>query len=1126
MKPKVLCILLYIISFIIIFFLQKEANAQFYNGMQLNFGKNRVQYQEYFWNYYRFDKYDIYFHTDGYELAEWTSDIIKEELPEVERFFGHSLNERFILIVFNKHQDFIQHNIGLVTGSESVNTGGTSKIIDNKAFVFFEGDREKFRKQVKKVLAKMVLNSTLYGGSMQQQITSSALMNIPDWYSKGLQSFVAEKWNLDIENKIRDGIRRGEYEKFNHFSAKEPALAGHSLWYYLYRTNGPGVIRNIIYMAQVNNDIEAGFVNVLGKSLKEVMEDWHTFYKNYFNEQEKNRTDPEGENVISWLRDGRSHRRARLSPDSKYLAYVSHKLGKYKIWIYNTETEKRTKVYTGGHKIKQITDYTYPVMAWNPKSKILSFVVEEKGHVWLYFYTIDEEKLSGRKVFGFEKILSYDYHSNGTDLVMSAIKNGQTDLFVFNIPANSSRRLTNGPADDYHPRFIDNSSGIIFASNRINDSLRAVNDIKKKMSPTFDIYRMDYSTQAKEASNITESRYSNEYRPYELADNIYTYLSDKNGIVNKHIAKYDSTISYVDTTTHYRYYAKTYPLSNYSTNMLDYSVASESLHHSRLFYKNDKAQLYQGKLNTGRDALKGDFRPTSYYRSRQNDIDNRLAALKAQEKKSTNQQDEKSEPTDKSEPGKKERTDSSGKAKVKKPPEEMNADSMVVDIMNYTFEREKYPEYYQKKEADELENRNVQRRGTQNSESNDEDDGMPRLRMYQTNFYKDQMVNKMDFGFINNSYQKFTGSAVYFNPGMTGLFKVGVKDLFENYRIVGGFRFSSDFNSNEFLVSLENLENRLDKQFIYHRQVIKQSGEVGVSKTRSHNLFFKLNYPFSQVSAIRSSLNVRYDKSTVLSQTRASLSEGNEYSTWTGQKLAYVFDNTRKIGLNLREGIRTKIFGEAYQEVDGEFNDLYVGGIDFRIYKRIHRSFIWAGRFAASTSLGSKRLVYYLGGVDGWMSFLSGTSKFNKGIPISQRDKYEFQTIATNMRGFSQNIRNGNSFALINTELRLPVIRYLFNRPLSSEFLNSLQVVGFGDFGSAWVGMSPYSKKNEFYTREIEKGPVKVIVENDRSAFVGGFGFGVRAKVFGYFLRGDIAWGVDNYEVLDPLFYLSMNFDF
>ena len=63
-----------------------------------------------------------------------------------------------------------------------------------------------------------------------------------------------------------------------------------------------------------------------------------------------------------------------------------------------------------------------------------------------------------------------------------------------------------------------------------------------------------------------------------------------------------------------------------------------------------------------------------------------------------------------------------------------------------------------------------------------------------------------------------------------------------------------------------------------------------------------------------------------------------------------------------------------------------------------------------------------MGGVDAWL-----TPKFNSETVVNQNENYSYQTLATNMRGFHQNVRNGNSFFLINSEIRFPLFKYIFN---------------------------------------------------------------------------------------------------
>jgi hypothetical protein len=198
-------------------------------------------------------------------------------------------------------------------------------------------------------------------------------------------------------------------------------------------------------------------------------------------------------------------------------------------------------------------------------------------------------------------------------------------------------------------------------------------------------------------------------------------------------------------------------------------------------------------------------------------------------------------------------------------------------------------------------------------------------------------------------------------------------------------------------------------------------------------------------------------------------------------------------------------------------------GADFRYYLKIHRQLIWATRFATSTSLGNNKLVYYLGSTDN--SFVPNDN-FNYDIQVDQSQNYAFQAVATNLRGFVQNIRNGNSFALINSEIRFPIFQYLINKPIRSDFFRNFQIIGFGDIGTAWTGSSPYSKNNALFKKDYNGNPISISVTKNVEPIVGGYGFGLRTRLLGYFMRADWAWGVDDGAVQPRIFYFSLGLDF
>jgi hypothetical protein len=439
-----------------------------------------------------------------------------------------------------------------------------------------------------------------------------------------------------------------------------------------------------------------------------------------------------------------------------------------------------------------------------------------------------------------------------------------------------------------------------------------------------------------------------------------------------------------------------------------------------------------------------------------------------------------------------------------------------IDISHYIFEKEKQNYYDQQWRKDymdiDLDTGHIQ---------------LPLIRIYETSFYNNYIVNQIDFSFLNNSYQVYSGGSPYFNPGVNLLTKIGAIDLFENYRITGGFRIAGNFDSNEYLLSIENLKGKFDKQLIFHRQAyFAQSGDT-LLKAFSHNIYLSYAKPFTPVFAFKGTVSYRNDKYIYLSRDIPTLNHDNFTQHWGSLKGELIYDNTRKRAVNIYFGTRFKIFGEYYRQLNKNASDMFVIGADFRKYTRIHRELIWANRFAASTSFGPTKLIYYLGGVDNWMGYLFNKyPMFDQSVPVTPNVNYGFQALATNMRGFTQNIRNGNSFALINSELRWPFVRYFAGHPLRSNFLNSLQAVGFGDIGTAWSGKDPWSGQNGYDTQIIKNGPVSVTLDSNTEPIVAGFGGGFRAQIMGYFIRADWAWGIENYYILPRIFYLSFSLDF
>ena len=1084
--------------------LPQSGKAQFYNGSQMSFGKNRVQYKDFLWTYYRFPRFDVYFYLNGKELATHTALYAQSYVGQLERKLQTTFEakDKFQFVVFNNMSDLKQSNIGL-SGDQQFNTGGVTYIVEHKVFVYFDGDYTHFDKQIRAGIAKLLIDKTIYGGSIGTQIKNATLINFPNWYVNGLVSYLSEEWSTETDNIVRDGILSGRYRKFNHLMGEDALYAGHSMWEYVARKYGERNIPDIIYMARISKSVENGFQYVLGVSFKTLMKDWRAYYESRYQP-----FDQLGHTVADNPLKTRKKPhlvlgQIKINPDGGSVAYTTNEEGKYRVFVKDLATQKNRMIFKRGHELDEKTDYTYPLLAWHPNGSILAMITEAKGMKFLYFYSTATHKFQKQFLYNFDKILDFSYAPDGRSFVFSAVQKGQSDLYIYTIASNSFDQLTKDPYNDLQPRFIDAGRKIIFTSNRPDDTLR-LKDSKKPFPPGFvtnDLFFYNFSSRSKVLYRVTHTPFTNEVQPMPYQGGYFTYLSDSNGIYNRFVAKFDSTITYVDTATHYRFFTSSKPLTNYQNNIIQHDANGAAGKYGEIIFSKNTYHLYLNNMPQAATAPVASLTNTPY-------MDELSMANSAEKGKIKTRLEAVAVPVHKK------RLVNVYDNEINKP----GTDTSRIDINNYRLSKQAFP---QGKGGDSLTRRKSAFAGFLTADASEFK--MPKQRNYNVAYSINQLVSQLDFNFLNASYQPYTGgsSPIYLYPGLNVLLKVGGIDLLEDYRITGGVRVDMNFENNEYLLSFENLKHRIDRQIIFHRQSVEETGDFSRIRHRIHELHYVLKYPFSEVFAIKGTAMVRYDKAVYLSTDPVNLLQPNVIKTWGGLKAELIYDNTRNLGLNLYSGWRYKIFGEYFKLLDAESKTLTVVGLDFRHYLKIHRTFIWANRFAASSSFGNNKLIYYMGGVDNWLN-----PKFNQENSVATGNDYAYQTLATNMRGFQQNIRNGNTFAVINSELRFPVFNYLFNRPIKSDFFNNFQIVGFADVGSAWTGINPYADENTHFKRTIDRKPLLITVLVQKNPIVAGYGAGLRSRLFGYFIRADWAWGVEDGQIQPRIFYFSLSLDF
>lgn len=1068
------------------------SHAQFYNGSSMRFGKNRVQHEDFDWFFRKYDQYTVYYYEGGKELSLFASEIVQQSLADISQRFEYYYEdqERINVMVYNKIEDFQQGNFGLNEEGDN-NIGGVTQLFGRNVFVYFDGNHQTFEQNIRLGIARVFAQQMAFGDTWLEMVKNTALLSIPDWYLSGLSSYFAGP-PPETEFLLKDAIKNDRFRRFNQLSKKEADLFGYALWAYVAEIYGEKLIPNILYMSRVGKGIESGFLYVLGVSFKQLKQDMLKHYTLKYGQRAEDLLTNSSVKPLARASKKYSYDQVRISPDGKKAAYVRKFLGKSKVYIVDLSTGKRRCVFRLGSKIDRIEDTGYPLLSWHPREDILSVVYPKSFEVKLLYINLESKEKIEKTLFNIDKVHSFSYASDGKKIILSGISEGVSNLYLYTMSSNTSMRLTNDIYDDLFPIFLQ-KDWILFSSNRPQDSLKTnIAQHPLAYQKNFDLFGLNINQPTPVLTRYTQTPFD-ETKPTLFDGERFAYLSNALGTTDVWVAARDSSISHVDTSIHYRFFIKPQVLSQDAQPSIDFSVSASKKMMAEIYYQGGKSHL----------MLKSDL--TQGVEINNNPQPNRSLD-----------------------------TTSSFKRKTKTLPRSsfinLQYQKINVSVDSNTFSEINTNDYRFLQESSPANtNTAVSTKAKAsvvdtNQQKAQEPIRVPSSHKYLINYTASDVVSQMDFDFANQLYQHFNGGP-YIPPGMGLVFKIGAKDMFEDYALDGGIRFALNGSSTEYFASLEDRSKRWDKKYSYQRQSAVYSFDQYSSKTLTQSVKARFTYPFSEVSSIRLTPSLRSDRGTLLSSDAITLPVEDIFEYWGGIKAEYVWDDSRAKETNIYYGTKAKIFGEHYRILNDFSENLSVLGADIRHSISIWRNLVWVNRFSCGFSFGTRKLVHYLGGVDNWIYFAEA-SRFDFKTPISNEAGYYFQTITPPLRGFIQNARNGNNFSLINSEVRFPIFKHFISKPIRSEFISNFQIIGFGDIGTAWTGPHPYSEENSFNTQTITDGNVTITLKNQTDPIAAGVGWGIRTTLLGYFIRFDRAWGIENYDFKKPRYYFSLGLDF
>ncbi len=510
------------------------------------FGQNRVQYKDFNFSYYESDNFITYFYPGGQDIAKYVIKAAEDNAEEISKMLDFRYKRKVDIIVYNTIGELNQTNIGIYEPGQ--NPGGNVKIPENKLFIYFNGDHRDLSRQIREGIADIYKDRIVRGAGFAEVVQNAVLLNLPDWYTMGLIQYIGEDWNSDMEDRLRDGILSGRYKQLNKLSPEDAVFVGHSIWHYIEEVHGKTVLNNIIYLTRINRSVDNGFLFVLGTNLSQTLEAWYVYYFNRFNNESKTSSLPSDSTIIPFkIKKGVNYYSPRLNADGKYVAYASNDMGRYRVHLLNTETEKKKVLLRGGFRTNtQFTDQSLPLLAWDPSGKRLAMIKEKRNKTFLFFYDLEKKKKEKNPVRKFQKVVSFNF-VDSKQLVMSAIQNGQTDIFLYTIASTTTRKLTDDYFDDFYPAYIEADSvrGIMFSSNREDEILQPSRyESQPEVNKQLDLFFYDLNTNANTLYRVTSTPYATETYPQNFNESEFCFLSDANGVRNRYTGTFENVFDH------------------------------------------------------------------------------------------------------------------------------------------------------------------------------------------------------------------------------------------------------------------------------------------------------------------------------------------------------------------------------------------------------------------------------------------------------------------------------------------------------------------------------------------------------------------------------------------------------
>lgn len=449
---------------VVFLFSWNAASAQY-------FGRNKPRYEKFDFRVYQSPHFDVYNYLPEkgpvQEVATWAEQWYQLHQAILQDTFS----ARNPIILYADHADFQQTNT--ISGSIGVGTGGVTEAFKNRVVMPLTQSKQ----QTHHVLGHELVHAFQYNMILGGDSTNiENLGNLPLWMVEGLAEYMSiGRFDAHTSMWMRDAVLNDDVPSFRDLDKMDkyfPYRWGQVFWAFITGLYGDEVIEPL-FMLTAKYGFDAACDTLFNVKSKELSDLWVSSIKKYYGDFIGERKEnPAGRSLLSKENAGRINIAPVLSPDGKYVIFLSEKnLFTTDLFLASAANGDIIRLVASTARDGHIDEFDYIESAgtWSPDSKQFAFVGVSKGDNIL----IIKEAFSGKTVeeYFLEGVPAFRnpaWSPDGKSIVVSGMVDGITDLFQLDLRSKKVKRLTNDDYAELLPAWSDDGRYIAYSTDRLS----------------------------------------------------------------------------------------------------------------------------------------------------------------------------------------------------------------------------------------------------------------------------------------------------------------------------------------------------------------------------------------------------------------------------------------------------------------------------------------------------------------------------------------------------------------------------------------------------------------------------------------------------------------------------------